>query len=119
MPFPQFPTPEAFWENLRNGIDTVSAVPGDRPELARLEYSPLDDPDDRSYRWGVSGGIDRFDPKFFGIHPQEAPSLDPKQRLFLEVAWEALEDAGQIPERLAGSRWGYSSGSPVSITTLF
>ena len=109
--FPGSPTPETFWENLRNGIDAVTEVPDDRPELAPLKTVPLEAPDDHSYRWGgFLEGIDRFDPKFFGIHPQEAPSLDPKQRLFLEVAWEALEDAGQIPERLAGSPVGVFVG---------
>src|SRR5262249_49211894 len=58
--------------------------------------------------------IDGFDERFFNITPREARCLDPQQRLLLEVSWEALEDAGLAPDRLAGSRTGVFVGISTS-----
>ena len=44
-----------------------------------------------------------FDAGFFGITPREAELMDPQHRVFLEVAWEALEDAGYDPARQPGA----------------
>src|SRR5262249_3123377 len=54
--------------------------------------------------------VDQFDPEFFGIAPAEAPAIDPQHRLLLEVAWEALEDAGIRPSDLAASNTGVYIG---------
>jgi len=84
-----------FWELLREGRDCITDLPPERLEK-RLRH-----PFSRSYRGGFIDGIDRFDSLFFNISPREAEVLDPQERLFLEVAWETLEDAGYHPEMLA------------------
>ncbi|HTC64496.1 MAG TPA: SDR family NAD(P)-dependent oxidoreductase [Candidatus Saccharimonadales bacterium] len=102
---------EEFWTLLRNGVDAISKIPSDRWDVDAL-YDPLPGTTGKmSTRWGgFLPGIDQFDPHFFGISPREAASMDPQQRVLLEVAWEALENAGQPPDQLAGTRTGVFVG---------
>jgi acyl transferase domain-containing protein len=103
--------PQKFWHLLRDGIDAVGDLPAGRCDL---------DPRWRANTTGVErltpsqGGyleqVDQFDPLFFGILPGEATTMDPQQRLVLEVGWEALEDAGIAADRLAGSQTGIFIG---------
>ncbi|WP_425358956.1 type I polyketide synthase [Antarcticimicrobium luteum] len=91
----------AFWDNLRAGTESIRRLSeeellanGEDPALlADPNYvpaaAPLED-------------FARFDPEFFGFSPKEAAILDPQHRKFLEVAWEAMEDAGHPPESIAG-----------------
>jgi myxalamid-type polyketide synthase MxaF len=101
--FPGSPDPSAFWRLLSRGRDAITAVPAGRWDAAG--------PDLRGARGGFLDRIDRFDPDFFGISPREAPHIDPQQRLMLELAWEALEDAGIPPRGLGGSRTGVFTGA--------
>ena len=104
-------TPDEFWRLLSAGHDAISAVPEDRWDAAAW-YDP--DPQAPGKMYTRNGGflqqIDRFDAGFFGISNREAQSIDPQQRLVLEVSWEALENAGLIPRDLAGSRVGVFIG---------
>ncbi|HEY7489577.1 MAG TPA: SDR family NAD(P)-dependent oxidoreductase, partial [Candidatus Tectomicrobia bacterium] len=104
-------SPEAFWNLLRNGVDAITEIPAERWN-SRLFYHPeAMKPGKTNTRWGgFVESIDHFDARFFGISPREATRMDPQQRMLLEVAWEALEDGGQVPERLAGTNVGVFVG---------
>ena len=104
-------SPEEFWGVLRDGVDTISEVPPDRWDLDSMYDPEAGKPGKICTRYGgFLGSADRFDPLFFGISPREAASMDPQQRLLLEVAWETLENAGQSPEKLAGTKTGVFVG---------
>ncbi|MFW9259889.1 SDR family NAD(P)-dependent oxidoreductase [Nostoc sp. CALU 546] len=104
-------TPEAFWKLLRDGVDAITEVPANRWNIDTLYDPDTAKPGKMRTRWGgFLNKIDEFDPQFFGISPREAACIDPQQRLLLEVAWEALEDGGQVPERLAGTKTGVFIG---------
>jgi 8-amino-7-oxononanoate synthase len=109
--FPGANHPEAFWQMLRNGVDAISEVPRDRWDNARFYDPDPTQPNKTNQRWGgFLDQVDQFDPQFFGISPREAQTIDPQQRLMLEVAWESLEDAGQVPSELAGTQTGVFVG---------
>src|SRR5690242_18885014 len=101
--FPNGAGPDAFWRVVRDGVDAITEIPRDRFDVEALYSATAGTPGRISTRWGgFLQGLDLFDAQFFGISPREADRLDPQQRLLLEVGWEALEDAGQVRERLAG-----------------
>ncbi|MBV9381609.1 MAG: type I polyketide synthase, partial [Streptosporangiaceae bacterium] len=104
---PDTSTPAEFWTMLAEGRDAVREVPPGRwepylsgdPETAATVR--------RATRFGAFlGDAGGFDAAFFGISPREALSIDPQQRILLEVSWEALEDAGIPPHTLRGTGTG-------------
>jgi acyl transferase domain-containing protein/acyl-CoA synthetase (AMP-forming)/AMP-acid ligase II/acyl carrier protein len=103
--------PQEYWRLLSDGRDAVTEVPADRWRVQDLFDEDPATPGKTTSRWGgFLTGVDRFDPAFFGISPREAAGMDPQQRLLAEVAWEALEDAGIVPDQLAGSATGVFIG---------
>ncbi len=101
----------SYWTLLRDGVDAIREVPPERWNIDEYYDPAADTPGKMATRWGgFVDGIDRFDADFFGISPREAVSMDPQQRLLLTVAWEALEHAGQAPDRLNGSATGVFVG---------
>ncbi|MGK4001421.1 SDR family NAD(P)-dependent oxidoreductase [Sorangium sp. So ce1036] len=97
-------SPARFWDLLEQGFDALAEIPAERRRLFERQGA----------RSPTSGGfldqIDRFDPAFFSISPREAISMDPAQRLLLEVSVEALEDGGVPLGQLRGTRTGNFMG---------
>ncbi|MGZ4700436.1 MAG: SDR family NAD(P)-dependent oxidoreductase [Ilumatobacteraceae bacterium] len=103
--------PAELWQLLRDGGDAIVETPADRWDTSHLYDASPETAGKVATRWGgFLDRIDTFDAAFFGISPREAAQMDPQQRLFLEVAWEALEDGGQTAEHLAGSSTGVFVG---------
>ncbi len=96
-----------YWRLLHDGVDAITTIPADRWDAdAYFDLDPQA-PEKMNSRWGgFVTGADLFDPVFFGISPREAISIDPQQRLVLEVSWEAMWDSGRAPESLSGTRTG-------------
>ena len=109
--FPGADGPRAYWQLLCDGVDAITEIPPSRFDLRRY-YDPAPATPGRvTSRWGgFLHDIEKFDAEFFGVSPREAERLDPQQRWLLEVAWDALEDAGAVPSRLAGSNTGVFVG---------
>ncbi|MGR9105452.1 MAG: amino acid adenylation domain-containing protein [Gammaproteobacteria bacterium] len=109
--FPGASDPESFWENLCKGTESIVFLRDDEiieEERALLEKSnyvkacaPLSD-------------IENFDANFFGYSAKEAEMLDPQQRIFLECAWEAMEQAGYGPDDYPGRVGVYAGSGPDS-----
>ena len=92
----------AYWANLAAGVESIRLqseeellAAGESPaRLRKPNYVPAA---------AVLDGFETFDAEFFGFSPKEAAILDPQHRQFLEVAWEALENAGHPPENFKGA----------------
>ncbi|WLQ16417.1 amino acid adenylation domain-containing protein [Hahella aquimaris] len=83
---------ETFWRALLDRKDCIAPAPADRSLSG--------------YRAGFISSVRGFDARFFSISPLEATRMDPRQRLLLQAAWKALEDAGYAPSHLSGGRIG-------------
>ena len=93
--YPQSLDLKAYWENLRDGKDCITEIPSNRWDWRKYYDQHASEAGAHYSKWGgFIEGVDEFDPLFFNISPKEAIYLDPQERLFLEHAWMALEDAG-------------------------
>jgi acyl transferase domain-containing protein/acyl carrier protein len=105
-------TPENYWELLRTGTDAITEIPPHRWDINEYYDADPDAPGKMISRWGgFLDDIDLFDAQFFKIAPRDAVHMDPQHRLLLEVAWEALENAGLGAEQLAGNQTGVFIGA--------
>ncbi len=114
--FPGADSVEALWENLLAGRDAITHF---RPD----QLSPLVPAAIRAHprhvaARGVLADVERFDAAFFGIPPREATLIDPQQRVFLELCWNALEHAGIDPARAGGGIGVYAGTSNNSYRKL-
>ncbi|MCP4653886.1 MAG: acyltransferase domain-containing protein, partial [bacterium] len=108
--FPGADGVDAFWHNLRQGVESISFWSVEELEAAGIDPALLDDPSYVRAR-PVMAAAEDFDAGLFGYSPREAQLMDPQHRVFLECAWEALEDAGYDPERYSGSIGAFGGAS--------
>jgi len=99
---PGAPDVGSYWANLVAGVESIRvlteadllAAGEDPAKMRKANYVPSA---------AVLDGFETFDAEFFGFSPKEAAILDPQHRQFLEVAWEALENAAHPPETFNGA----------------
>ncbi len=110
----------SFWQLLLSGADAVSQIPAERFAQAAYLHPRKSEPG-RAYTFAAAhlGDISQFDAPAFGLSPREAAEMDPQQRVLLEVAAQAVEDAGWPASRLAGRAIGaFIGGSSTDYAEL-
>ncbi|WP_018765031.1 SDR family NAD(P)-dependent oxidoreductase [Bacillus sp. 105MF] len=101
---------EEFWDNLVNGVDAITDFPESR-KVDTDQYTAFMNIKNPKYmKGGYLQEIDKFDYNVFKISPKEAKLMSPSQRIFLETAWEAIQDAGYEGDRIYGSNTGLFVG---------
>lgn len=104
--FPDAPNAESFWENLINEKNSIQEISKSRWSWEDC-YKQTTSPGKTISKWGaLIEDIDRFDPHFFNLDPEEALLMDPQERLLLQEVYKAFQDAGIAPKKLAGSDTG-------------
>src|SRR5262249_5862770 len=110
--FPGARSVAEFWRNQLDGIESISHFRIEDLEIANATETARDPHYVRAR--SVLEGVDLFDASFFGIYPREAELMDPQQRLFLECCWQAIEDAGYVPNDYPGQIGVFAGTSLLS-----
>jgi len=109
--FPGAANLDEFWALIRSRRHGLCQSPPGRYEALDLTSDYIQSLEETGHQWGgYVGNPDLFDPVVFGMSRAEANATDPQHRLILEVVWEALENACETPDQLAGSRTGVFVG---------
>ncbi|PWW04851.1 amino acid adenylation domain-containing protein [Paenibacillus cellulosilyticus] len=117
LKFPTASDVRQYWNNLKAGRDSVTTMPSSRKRDAQayVQRCLRQDFLDAQYEEiGYLDEIDTFDYEFFGLSPKEASLMDPGHKLFLQCAWQAVEDAGFGDGRLSGTDTGVFLGYSAS-----
>src|SRR5215213_5452840 len=115
--FPGAKNLDEFWQNLRDGVESIRLFTDEELKNFGVSSADLASPDFVK-AGALVEGADLFDSSFFGYSPREAEMLDPQQRVFLECAWSALEDAAYNPETYSGLI-GVFAGTSMSSYLLY
>ena len=99
--FPGARNIKRFWENLKNGVESITILTDAELEAAGVERELYTSPNYVKAK-GLLDQVEYFDANFFGYNPKDAQMLDPQIRIFTECVWEVLEDAGYDPYSYQG-----------------
>ncbi|MGE5340435.1 MAG: type I polyketide synthase [Candidatus Omnitrophota bacterium] len=102
---------DQFWENLKNGVESIASFSRAELEAAGLSPEVFNDPNFVNAK-GIIDDIEYFDAAFFNYSPHEAEIMDPQLRVFHECVWEALEYAGYVPQTYPGTIGLYAGAAP-------
>lgn len=120
--FPMSDDIDDFWQVLRNEVECICDFPEYRKKDVEkyLDYTGMFKKDRPEFlKAGYINEIDKFDYKFFNMTPNEAKVMDPNHRLFLQTAWNALEDAGYGGKSLRGSKTGVYVGYKCALSNVY
>jgi acyl transferase domain-containing protein/acyl carrier protein len=117
--FPMSNNIDQFWDNLRNGVDSISILPEARLKDCQKYIQYTHKGDVKFIEAAFLEAVDKFDYKFFKLSPKEASLMDPVQRLFLETSWQAIEDAGYGGQKLSGGNVGVYLGFEPSLVDSY
>lgn len=131
--FPDANSVDEYWSNLKSGVNSIKEPSKIRRDDSTVYYKNhlftkymLDfvvddnaDLDEQFTKGGYLSEIDKFDAGFFRIPPREAKFMEPLQRLFLETAWEAIEDAGYGGNKIVGTKTGVFAGRDNTAGSLY
>lgn len=101
--------PDEYWSKLRDSVNCITELPGDRKKDIECIFTEEQKRNAVYRSGGYIKDVDKFDAAFFRIPPKEAEYMEPEQRLFLEVVWEAVEDAGYA-NAVYGTKTGIYAG---------
>ncbi|MEQ1591121.1 MAG: beta-ketoacyl synthase N-terminal-like domain-containing protein [Thiobacillaceae bacterium] len=107
--FPQADNIGELWQLLMEGRDCVTEMPNDRCDISQYYDREGKAPNTTVSKWGSFIDHHHFDAKFFSLNEHEAITMDPHQRVFLKVAWQAIQDSGLVG--IEGSRMGVFVGA--------
>src|ERR1044071_1704380 len=110
--FPGARNVDEFWQNLRNGVESIRFFTNEDLEHEGVNSQILSDPNYIKAA-AILDDVEMFDASFFGFTPREAEITDPQHRIFLECSWEALENAGYDADAYTG-KIGVYAGSGFS-----
>ena len=108
--FPGAKNVNEFWLNLKNGVEGISYFSEEEVIKSGVDKNTAKNPL-LVKAFGVLEDTDKFDAEFFGLSPREAELIDPQNRIFLECAWEAMEDAAYDTDKIDGRVGVYASAS--------
>ncbi|NEQ82909.1 MAG: acyltransferase domain-containing protein, partial [Moorea sp. SIO2I5] len=110
--FPEANDHNQFWQNIEQGINSISEITSQRWEVEKYYSDTPETPNKTISKWGgLIEGVDQFDAELFDISPREATRTDPQQRILLELSWSCIEDAGYSPSQLSGKDVGVFIGA--------